>query len=309
MNKLLTGIITATIVVILCATALVPICYDASHEENSLDVIVMSGQSNAAYGGAYVNPTILNAEYPDAPKSDIFYYGSIWGPTNINDGVTDYSFQSMYADGSWKCGGYGPSLCNAIAERNHHSIYYINIGVAGSNIQGLIPGSTGGNWGLAILEDALNAIPSGYTVNLLGVCFAQGEADASTSIDAYTTDFDKVFRAYQSLGFNSMYIIETREDYGGNASIAQAQIAEHSSKVKIVCTIQNNFSEAAGTLYPGEPVHYSQKGRILIGTEVGKNIPLPGYSENIIPMLALIPLFVLIATFVGLSRIVLANRE
>lgn len=269
---LLKNICLTVVAVILLGSFMMPIISDAA-EDSVVDVIIVDGQSNAEDWGSF--SLTINDLYTEAPSRTVYYYGTPTTTTHYNDASgTVYGLQPMYKSGSWVIGGYGPALCTEYAAKNHHDICYINIGYSGQSITTLMPNGSVGTWGFKIVGDALQALEPKYDkINMIGWIWAQGEADSSMAVDTYISDFEVVQAKFAEFGANHCYIIHTREYYGGNATEAQAQIAESDKNVTMTCLFTEDFTSADGEVFSDGPIHYTQKGRIIIAEELAKVIP------------------------------------
>ena len=308
--NILTLAITLTVGIILTGSLLMPVITDATKDPAVLDVVIIDGQSNAEYAGGYANATELNANYTEAPYTNLYYYGHPWGTPNINDSYTTYEVHNMYANGAYTLGGYGPALANTIAHRDGHDVYYVSFGVGGKSIAELLPGTTAGTWGFGILDAALAAMPTGYDkINYVGVGWAQGEADKTMAVDTYKGYFETLQAAFAERGFNEIYIIETRETYGGNATIAQQELIDSVPHVHMGATIQETFVVGDGNLIDSDPVHYSQKGRIAIAIQLGETVALPTYDTVKLELLYVIPIIVIIGLVVFATKAMVSKYD
>ena len=284
--RLLIGV-GAIVAVLLTVTVLVPVTDDASNP-STVDVIIMDGQSNAAYSTHTVSAAELNAQYTKAPTHTLLYWGTATGPA-----ISATGLYSMYADGAYTIGGYGPVLANEYSQRSGHDVAYLNFGVPGYHISQLIPGSSAGDDAMVSLTAAMAALAERYDrINCVGWCWAQGEADSTGSTNAYISDFQALGRAFEGQGFRDCYIIHTRDVYGGNANIAQSRIAASDGNVKIVCQYTEEFTTADGMIGgSGDEIHYTQKGRNAIAASLADILPVTETqtaAEKLIPIIPVI---------------------
>lgn len=302
--------VLGAVVVILLGALLIPAINDAGDDVTIVDVIVVDGQSNAEDWGSFAS--VINTEYTATPVGNLYYYGSPTSTTHYTDSsatIATYGIQPMYAEGKWVVGGYAPVLCNDYAAKNGHDICYINIGRSGQSITALLPTGTIGSWGFNILKDALSLLESQYDkLNMIGWIWAQGEADKNMAVATYTTDFGIVQSKFASYGLDSCYIVHTREYYGGNATEAQAEIAENDPNVTMTCMFTEDFTEAGGELQPSDPIHYTQKGRNLIAAELASVIPNKTVSIPSLDLLQVIPLVIIAAMLVSVVAIFIRSK-
>lgn len=303
------NVVLISIVVILLGSLMVPVISDAA-ENSVVDVIIVDGQSNAEDWGSF--STQINDLYTETPVKALYYYGSPTTTTHYSDSSAvsaTYGLQPMYKEDKWVIGGYGPALCNEYAAKTGHEVCYINIGYSGQSIQTLAPNGSVGTWGFKILGDALNLIKSKYDdVNVLGWIWAQGEADKEMAVATYTQYFEAVQAKFSEYGANKCYIVHTREYYGGNATTAQAQIAEDDPNVTMTCMFTEDFTVANGELRDDGAIHYSQKGRIIIAEELAKVIPKSPNGAQFSLYYA-IPVVVIAALLVGVVGMFVVRRN
>ena len=304
--KLVALLVSAAVSIIVISSVLVPVIDNADHDLSITDVIIVDGQSNAEDWRSF--STTINTEYTETPAEDLYYYGSNDSVTHYNDNQTaidQYGLHPMYSNGSWVVGGYAAPLCNGYAQKNGHDVCYINIGYSGQSITALEPSGAVGAWGFKIVSDALTVIKNTYDlVNIIGWIWIQGEADKDMSIDTYTEDFELIQSKFKTYGADDCYIVHTREYYGGNATIAQQQIADSDDDVEMTCMFTEDFTVEGGELFADGPIHYTQKGRILIAAGLVDAIPrstVDGYNFeilNIIPLFAIIAVLLAVVFFV-----------
>lgn len=307
--SLIRNICLVAVVVILIGSVLIPIVDDAK-EQSVIDVIIVDGQSNAEDWAAFSSE--INTLYTETPVNDIYYYGSPTAITHYSDSesvILKYGIQPMYKDGQWVIGGYGPALCNGYAAKNGHPVCYINIGVGGRSIETLVPDGVIGSWGFNIVDDALDLLKGDYDiVNMIGWIWAQGEADAELSVDTYIADFDEIQAKFSNYGAGKCYIVHTRDYYGGNANTAQNEIVESDPNVVMTCMFTEDFTEANGELRDSDPIHYSQKGRLMIAEELADVIPAkPASASDAI--YGIIPIVVILSVLIATVAVFVRNRE
>ena len=318
---ILKWVVAATIGVIVTTMLLIPVC-NLQDDENTLDVIVIDGQSNAQYWGWTTNnicsPSQVNSSGLEAPTHNLYYYGD---STPIDYGITyptptyDITFESydihpMYQNDSWVVGGYEPVLARSISEKSGHDVLIINVGVGAAQIKWLTSTGPGGIWADKVISHALSKIPSGYHVDMLGLVWAQGESDDDTPVDTYIERFNKLYDDFSStFGINKVYIVKTRDAVGGNSIIAQNELAADNENITIATDITDEFTTANGYLNT-DNLHYTQSGRSLIAEKLGEVIE---YNEHEKfqgqDLIALIPLLVIIGLIIGITGIIIMRRE
>lgn len=273
------------IVIIAVAVLLLPVVVSVSEDPDAwegevLDVFIIDGQSNAAYGSDIANPSVVAQDFPNAPSKKLLYYGTSEKPTtyglpgnpNYDTTFESYGIHEMYSNG-WIIGGYEPGIAYKISQRSGHDVLIINVAVPGATVAQLSPSGECGIYGHAVLEHALDAVRNQYdTLNMLGYMWAQGEADYSTSISLYESDFMKINKEMGKFGSDQCYIIKTRAKWG-NSVAAQTDLVHEYSNIVLATAITDTFSVSDGTLM-SDNTHYTQKGRDIIANIVGDEIDL-----------------------------------
>lgn len=299
-------ILILTVGIILVGSLLAPLCFP-QNDENTLDVVVIDGQSNAQYWGWTSNnicsPSIVNASGLEAPEHDLYYYGdatpTYYGPVytqpTYDTTLASYDLHKMY-DGEWKIGSYGPTLAKMLSERSGHDVLVIDVGVGAAPIQWLTTTGPGGIWAEKIISDALSKVPSKYHVDILGMIWAQGESDAGTTVDTYIERFNTLYNSLNDkFGLDKVYIIKTRDAYGGNAITAQEQLAAENDNITIATSIADTFTQENGLLN-SDNLHYTQQGRTVIAEILGGAITFNEHPANEnLELLKVLPILVIVA--------------
>lgn len=303
--KLIGVIFGLAVGIILLGSAIIPALGLFSTDENTLDVIIIDGQSNAAYypsNTARVNPA--DVDLP-APKHNLLYYGT-------EQYINYYSYSGergiyqMYRDG-WIVGGEEPALALGLSEKSDRDVLTINVARGAQSITWLAPGGAGWTYATNCIEDALGKITGYDHLNLLGWVMIQGEADKDMDEATYKSRFMDLSRAFDSLGFGQCYIVNTRPYWGGNATIAQQDLAEHYGNIHIATYATESFTEENGLLVVGDPIHYSQKGRNILGTDLAEYIPDSASLTIDDSLLYAIPI-ITIAGFVAIAAGIVLKR-
>ena len=301
------AIVVIAVAVIMTVYIVYPLAENPESYSNSLDVIIIDGQSNAEYSSSInrVNPTLIDLPVPD---HKLLYYGTESGANYIYGGVPSTGIYEMNRDGYWVLGGIEPTLAYTYSKLTGHDVLTINVAVGGQSITKLSPDGTYWQSGAECIAEALSMITGYSNVHMVGWIMMQGEADKNMAVDTYKEHFVDLMDYFKSIGANGCYLVKTREYYGGNATIAQSELVEEYSNVHMATTITDTFTEANGLLVNNDPIHYSQKGRNLVGTALGEYIAadneMPGQS-----MLILIPIVLVIGIILVAARIVLVGRD
>lgn len=295
-------IISVSIVVITLTMVLMPILDDAEHPGNVLDVIIIDGQSNAEYSTskARVNPALIDLPIP---HHKLMYYGTESAANNfLSDSYVPDGIYDMNRDGIWMIGGLEPTLAYYYSERSGHDVLTINVARGAMSITALAPDGEYWQRGSKVISDAL-ALVSGYShVNMVGWVMLQGEADKNMAVDTYKSHFLDLVDYFDSIGANQCYLAKTREYYGGNATTAQDQLVQEYDNIHMATTITDTFTEANGDLVNGDPIHYSQRGRNIVGQALGEAMEvyeLPGAE-----LISVIPIIIAVAILLGVVGVV-----
>lgn len=317
-------ILAITITIVLMACLLVPVL-DSTNGEKTLEVYVLAGQSNAAYSNKTER---CDAEYVDehleAPSAKLWYYGteampirnglSSSTPSDYDTTFESYALWQMYRGGHWVIGGEEPALASTISKRTNADVLIINVGVDNQKVSELLPTATCGEYVDEVLAHALPLINrSEYpNVQYKGVVWIQGESDnvANTSVDSYIEDFMTIKDWYASKGFSQWYIVKIRPLSGrDNAATAQTQIAANNDDVQIT-DVARSFTIADG-LMNTDGVHYTQKGRDLVGEAIGDMTPISSHFRGgLSSLLSVIPILILLSVaLIGVSMVYNRSRS
>lgn len=279
-------------------------------DEDTIDVLIIDGQSNAAYQtvAGTVNIGVVNATL-GAPSHDAFYYGNSSRPTWYGEADTDYGIHTIYSDnGYYKVGGLVAPFGYYLTQKQDRDVLVIDVGISGQSISNLVPGSVGGNWKIDVIKGALDSITGYDNVNLLGWVWLQGEADTEMQISTYKSYFNDLEEWYSSIGCPNCYIVKTREITGGNATIAQSEIIASDPNVYLGTDITDSFT---GTDYMLDNWHYSQAARIIIAEAVTETIPVKSYGDYdaINNILGVVPVILIIALVMGVAALMILKRD
>lgn len=306
-GKLVGGIVLAAVVVILLAS-FSPI-FQIQGDEDTLDVFIIDGQSNAAYVNqpGSVDVDVVN-DTLGSPDRSLFYYGNSTRPTMYNESDTNYAIRPIYADGEYKVGGLVAPFAYYLSEAQDRDVLVLDVGISAQSIVNLVPGSVGGNWKTKVISDALSSITGYDHVNLVGWAWLQGESDKTMAVSTYTGYFNDLEDYYSSIGCPNCYIVKTRAIAGGNATIAQANLIASNPNIHLGTDITDTFT---GTDYMIDGLHYSQAARIIIAEKVVEVIPVENYGnwDSVNPILAVIPVVIILAMVVGVAAFALRSRE
>ena len=295
----------AIAVAVVMLGAFAPSMYITS-DGNILDVFIIDGQSNAAYSNVdgSVDLNLVNAELK-APSHDLYYYGTVHRPAMNHDTDVNYGIHRIY-DGSYKVGGLVAPFAYYLSELQGRDILVLDVGISAQSIANLVPGSSGGDWKMAIIADALNEVSGYEKINMLGWTWLQGESDTTMPVDDYIAYFKELQKYYSSIGAKECFIVKTRAQYGGNATLAQDYLIDHDPFVVLGTDVTETFT---GTPYMLDNLHYSQAARIIISDKVAEVIPIDHFGDfdTANMYLAAIPTLIILSLILS-AAILVKNR-
>ena len=304
--RTITLVLTVVVSVILMGSLLVPYLDSTTEKnENVLDVFVLGGQSNMAYIPSYMDLDVVNDEL-GAPAEDCYYFGTSSRPVYLNMDLATCDIYPMYSGGAWIIGGEECGLAYALTPKTHHDLLVINVGIPAYKISQFEPGTTGGDHIENVIEAALAAIPSTYTVNKLGWAWCQGESDRTTSYASYIASFNKIDAMLGGFGFDMCYMVQTKPSDSGSATIAQQMIVNDQKDVVMASTAPAGFTIANGGLIEDNWLHYTQHGRIIVGEDIANAISVPNTSY--FEILYIVPVLI-IAAIILLAVRMYSNRD
>jgi len=235
------------------------------------DLILMDGQSNAAY---YLKNDIPpEADKAPAPKvGTCWYFGRLTDPKmNYDFGdISDYAIHDFIdpSTGVLRIGDKGPGFCKEYTEATGHKAVWVSLGIIGKRISTWLPPS-GTNWTYDQgMMEALNAQLADLPVKIdrTVMMWAQGESDknAGTSIAAYKEKFMTFYDAIpQAWGYDidACYLISGKTSNMGDINTALAQLADEHEDIKLAvpASLIDTFSVENGLMY-SDDLHYTQEG-------------------------------------------------
>ena len=289
----------------------IPMIKTTSENSNEIDVYLIAGQSQGVWEFSK-DLEVVNSEIP-APEKTAYYYGNnnpvLWqligGQPDWDTTYTTYGMHEAYYANGWVIGDIEPSLAYGITKATGHDVYLINVCEKGRSLNYL---NTDGKAFIEnVITHALDQIPTHSRINYGGCIFMHGEADASTPVDIYISEFETFKDSIQSRGFKTFYIVPTVPANAGNAIEAQRIIAENNADVILTNNIASTFSIENELLQP-DGVHYTQKGDDLIGEEVCSYIPHTATSNNN-DLLKVIPIVMVVALMLMCVRIIAYRND
>lgn len=316
-------IVATTAVIILAAAVLIPVCETGGSFEETLDVMVIAGQSNGAYmetttvsgvTNTICDPDEVNGAV-DLPKKDAYYYGtssvpilygSYYENPSYDSTLDSYGIYSMTSDGEWTIGGEEAAIASAVTARSYNDILIINVCAPGAPISFFAPDATGGLYAAAVIDDALDKVSSKYTINKLGFVWIQGESNKTTAVDTYIAAFEDINDWYVEQGFPNCYMVQTKPSNSGYAAEAQLEICETISNCILSSTAPSTFTVDNGLLV-SDNLHYSQDGRNVVGSDIGAAVKIPEETQNTLYMVIAVIFIAVIV--IGAATTMLLRRD
>lgn len=235
------------------------------------DLILMNGQSNAAY---YRHDRPLSqAEKDVTPVPEIgttFYYGYSDGmPTFAGDEIdTCKIYDFVDRSGGVRVGDKGPELCITWHQTTGKKAIYVSLGIPGRAISYWQPPSSLCWDKNKLMMTSVNAAlaDTGFTIDRTVVFWAQGESDYShnTGYDHYIQTFKEMHQAAPSAwgrAIDHWYLIEGRTAKMGWVNGAFEDIASTMQDVDVCvrASLIDSF-EIDNGLMESDNLHYSQMG-------------------------------------------------
>lgn len=236
------------------------------------DLILMNGQSNAAY---YHHDRPLSQEERDVtPVPEIgttFYYGYADGmPFLAGDEIeTCRIYDFVDRDGNVRIGDKGPEMCITWHQETGKKVIFVNLGIPGRAIEYWQPPSAlcwdKNKLMMESVNTMLSAIP-GFAIDRTVVFWAQGESDYThgTSYNDYIQTFKALHDAAPAAWGRTIdhwYLIEGRTAHMGWVNGALEDLANTIQGVDVCvrASLIDTF-EIDNGLMESDNLHYSQMG-------------------------------------------------
>lgn len=222
------------------------------------DLIIMDGQSNAAYNRA--DPTLANA--PERGTS--FYFGrEDEAPYTGDETGEDCDIYDM-VDGSGilRIGDKGPEFCRVWTEETGKKAIWVSLGIGARGIDSWQP-PAGASWrqNLRLMDafwDTLEGYP--FEIDRTIVMWAQGEANIHMDKEVYKQKFEnfqKETRSAWHLDDPEWYFIDGRSAQVGEVNEAFRMV--EGIPVCVPYSMLDRFTVANGLLV-NDLLHYTQRG-------------------------------------------------
>lgn len=246
----------------------------------TIDVFLISGQSNAAYTFRAVSDEASPIGLPGTS----YYFGNSTQPVMYSDWDDDaeYGIYDMVnEDGSAHIGGIEQSFATTYYEKTGHKVCIINVAVSGAKIIELYPEADYYVWAQNVFDRAVTLLEADYLVDVKGLIWIQGESDPAWPIQAYKNRFVTILgtmtHAESAVSyFNDNYAFENciislvRQHRGQNTCLSQIELAAEHDNIELGCIICDTFSYDNGLMY-NDDTHYNQAGRNIVGVNLAEN--------------------------------------
>ena len=270
-----------SILAMLSSTFLV-LGWDSSDAETSdIDVFMISGQSN----GAYSHRAVPDQADPVSKPGMAFYYGDAVSPVPYSDWTESgtYGIYDMVnADGSAHIGGIEQPFAATYVAKTGHKICIINTAVGGAKMVDWSINEVYYERAKLVFADAMSKlVENGFTPDVKGLIWIQGESDPTWQIQAYKNRFMTMFNAMshaegRAATFNDDYAFDNcimslvRQHRGQNTCLSQIQLDAEHDNVKLGCIVCDTFNYENGLLY-NDDTHYTQLGRNIVAKDLANN--------------------------------------
>lgn len=300
--KAFAAIVTVIVSAVILITVVYPIV-DNPDGRNTLDVIIIDGQSNAEYN-QYCNKYLVDLPVPD---NMLMYYGTE-SAANSYPGTSSTGIYDMCRGGNWQIGGIEPALAYYYSLQTDNPVLTINVARGAMSISWLASEDEGLGYAKDIIDTALGKI-HGYHVRMAGWVMLQGEADKAMDVETYKEYFIELYDYFDSIGADQCYLVKTRDQYGGNSVIAQEELCEEYANIHMATTITDSFADDSGLVVPQGPIHYTQLGRNVIGEAVADYMAgyIPDAPAN--SLLRAIPAIIAVGLILAAVGITISRSE
>lgn len=248
------------------------------------DLILMNGQSNAAYYKADGDlPDAADLQKTPSPAlGKAFYFGSETRmPYRETDNVSTFGiYDFVDPAGAVRVGDKGPGFCKEYTEITGKKALWVSLGIPSKRIAAWDQ-PNGSAWTQDIcIMDAFNAKlkDTGFIIDRTIVIWSQGESDYlhNTGYAHYISAFQQLHDAAPSAWGHSIdawYLLEGRTEKVGWVNQAFEQLATDMPDVNIatLAVLVDSFSVANGFMEP-DNLHYSQLGDNALANGAARSI-------------------------------------
>lgn len=324
-------LVAGAAVLIIVLGLMIPMVQDSVEDLDGDEVYLfcIMGQSNSVNGynyGCSISETREDVPLTDADKA---YYFGMSSPINGDpypdrweEMVPRSSIMPMIREGQWAIGGLEPSIAQTFVDSTGKTIVTVNCGRGGQSIAEFLEGKSVRHYADTLITATLEKLADeGKTVKMGCIFWLQGERNKNMEVDTYMETFREMWSQFKEVyGFNCIVISQTRAVNGGSATVAQSRLAEEGASEGIFMgtTASQGFTLENGLIWSGDgaDIHYSQKGKDIIGKDLAtyyvENIysePPKGEARQIAES---IPIVLIIGAVVGVIMLmagVIAGRD
>ena len=310
MSKVIQMSVLATVAIILIGSLWSGILNDPEEEDDVLHVFMLCGQSNAQY---YQEDVTVANQLNGIPENTAFYYGTSEAPAVYsNDYQSEYESYQIYSmtdsEGKYTIGSIEPGFACGFYERTGQKCLIINTARGGASINDFLPGAYLNTYVTTLFEDALSKIPSTTEYKLESTIWIQGESDRFMTPADYESKFATLQDFFEGLGLKTTIMSKVRSQWTPAISNAQIEIAAEDKSVSL-CSLADTFSIAAGTM-ASDDLHYSQKGRNILGMELSEYAHVPNKVDmEYDSLIHAIPAILIIAVMLAIVSVIFIRRN
>lgn len=273
-GKLLAVVLGITAIVVMAGVLL----DDApATDDDSTDMIVLMGQSNATYRSIAAN---ISTAAPWPAPGTAFYYGTALRPANFETDLSadNVMIRPLSTESGPALGDKWPSIAYEYVKATGKKVILVQCAVGGVSIRTFSPTLPGVNWTETIrMIDATKQamIAADMTPGNVRIVWIQGEADAHMDEDQYKSRLLTVGTCALQGGLGCkvegpFWISKTRGT--GNSQAAQVALAdEKPGMFRIASDLADTFTVENG-LMTSDNTHYSQAGNNLLGSAIGEAV-------------------------------------
>lgn len=270
-GKLLALVIGVAVVCTMAAT----LYEDAPHTEDSTDIIIIMGQSNATY-----RPTaaeISEAEPVPAPGT-AWYYGVKTRPANFSYPASECRIWPISDQNGARIGDKWPAMAAAYVEASERNVVIAECAEVGQSITQFSPTDPGRLWVASKqrLTDVIEKMEAaGLHPGRINVVWIQGEADRYMSAEEYeqrlTTIGETMFNGGLGHSVDIPIWISLTKGTGGSVEAQKAIVNDRAGLFRMGSTLATTFTPANGLLQD-DWTHYTQAGNNLLGADLGEAV-------------------------------------
>lgn len=255
------------------------------------DLVLMNGQSNAAY--LYADTSATASPGP----GEGYYFG--WNgnmPSSTSDDLTGCKIRDMVgSDGSPQVGNKGPAFASAWSSITGHKTIWAHIGIGGMTVSKFDP-ETGPMWEwnaeiVGAVMEQIGELP--IEIDKTMMLWAQGEANYQygTTAAQYEESFMKFYTEMKNGGLgadvDSFHFVCGKDLNLGwvNDTFKSLAAQLDGTSVCVSDDLVNTFTMANGLMRTQDDIHYTQPGCNAVGAAAARGVAsFYGYSLDRAPI-------------------------